>query len=681
MGELIMNRLYVYIAALTAVVAIGCTKEENETCNPLPDNGGEKITVDFISSMESGYLTRTAIGTEEGVRSVNWTEGDKVRILSSDGSSVETGISVDGEIADVTLMQSSTYYAVYPADTDTDYGVDGISFTVPDLQNGKFEEANYMMGATSDDVRNFRFLNMVSMLQIDVDSKEYDKIVIRSNDGSPLVGRQTVQMDSEGSIVSIAASEGSAQIELVPEGEGPFYVAMLADTKLPAGLGFRFYKDGEPVSGALSVTPLSAERSSIRTLKPDAQVVTDWYIAPDGTGNGLSENTPGGPKLLSSLLSLNVADGVVNEGYTNAWRIDEATIHLAEGTYTTTGLLLGFKEAVSFKVVAPEDGNTVLTVQDGSIITLDSENCKASFSNIGFSGGKAADNGGAVLMTAGCEGSILEFSNCTFSENVAGDKSKTTKTDIMLGGAIHLENGEVHFNQCIFDGNTANLGAHISMKSANPKVFINRSVFKNATACHQKGDWLGAAINSANTKAVLCMNNCIFYNNASPNTTTNEGLPCIRTNGVKTLIMNTSFAHKGIRTLNAMNGDNGGHALILNNISKNLGSRSIEVANGGTRKYNLTITNATDDDTDIGSNDNLTINWTEETNLFTWELANVSISNYATVSAIEELVKGSFADFDTWLKTVDTDPYGIDYYGNKRNAEKLNPGAWDEGLN
>ena len=295
-----------------------------------------------------------------------------------------------------------------------------------------------------------------------------------------------------------------------------------------------------------------------------------------------------------------------------------------------------------------------------------------TFENCTFKGCKAPI-GGAIVVESGSR-TTLDFDNCTFSENVAGDITTTSDTEV--GGAIHMANGTAHINQCIFDGNAADIGAHISMKTAETKVYIYRSVFKNGTAYFKgTGSSRGTAIHSSTLGTSLCINNCIFNENISTNFTTNDGLPCIYANGTNTLTLSSSFNHKGLRAITTNNG--GTSALILNNVSKS--TKTNDIANNGTRKYNVT-NGATGENTNIKSNDNLTINWTEETNLFTWELANVSISNYATVSAIEELVKGSFADFDTWLKTVDTDPYGIDYYGNKRNAEKLNPGAWDEGL-
>jgi len=622
---------------MLALAAAGCTKEQGGYESLTAEQTGTAVTRSFTCSLEGEYRTKTVIGNEEGLRSVKWTEGDMVKIISGDGSEVVAGISTAGNIEEVTLMQSGTYYAAYPADTETSFGIDGLAFTIPSSQNGKFEDANYMVAATDDNERNFHFLNMVSMLQLDI-TGDYDKVIIRSNDGSALIGKQTIQIDPDGTI-TIAASETSAQIELSVNGTGTYYVAMLADAYLPAGLGFRFFKDNEPVSGVLSVAALDAERSSIRTLAPTANITSDWYIAPDGTGNGLRAETPGGVKLFTSLLSVNIAEGVTNEGYTNAWRINGATIHLAEGSYTLKDFKIDFKETAEFIVKGPDNGSATLTTADGTIVTI-TANCKASFSKVRFSGGNAEANGGAIYITT----------------------------------------GEVHFQQCIFDGNSAaEVGAHISMNTSDPKVFVNRCVFKNGTANTKNSTgWPGAAIHSANTEATLCINNSIFYNNASANITINDGLPCIRTNGVKTLILNSSFAHKGIRALNATNG---GNALVINNMSKNLGTRPIDMANGGTRKYNLTVSNATVDDTNLGDNANLSINWTEDTNTFTWSLTNVTISKWATETVISDLVSTNFAAFDSWLKSVETNPYGIDFYGNSRNTQKFNPGAWDEGLN
>ena len=663
------------IAALAGLSA-GCVKENGHD-EGVREHDGAHVIMDFTSSLEGDYLTKTVIGDEEDVRSVSWSEGDRISIISGDGSSVTAGIGTDGSIDGVTVMQSSTYYAVYPGDTETEYGLEGLSFTIPSLQSGRFEDANYMVATASDNERHFRFRNMVSMLQIDVDSEKYDKVTIRSNDGSPLVGKQTVMMDQDGNIVSIASSETSAEIEFQVEGAGPYYVAVLADAKLPSGLGFRFYKDGEPVTGVLSITSMTAERSSIRELSPADNIVTDWYVTPDGTGNGLSESTPGGTRLLHSLLSVNVAEGTVNEGYTSAWRINGSTVHLAEGTYTLKDFNIDFKEPVSFSVEGPQTGEAVLTVENGSIMSFKAPGCTASFSNICFTGGKTDDKGGAVNIGSGNTGAILNFSRCVFRGNGAGDKSSQTSTGNMLGGAVFIGAGQVGFDRCVFDANYANLGAHIAVSTASTKVFINRSIFKNGTAYHKKGQWYGAAITVVSTDATLCVNNSVFYNNASHNTSTNDGLPCIKSNGNNTLIINSSFYHKGLRAVNPLNGPS---AYFINNMAKSMSTTARELTNNGNRKYNLARTDCADD-TDFVSNDNLTITWTEDTNSMTWTLdGSVQISAYATEEYISGVVAEKFVAFDTWSRSVEDNPYGIDLYGNVRNSLKFNPGAWDEGL-
>ena len=105
-----------------------------------------------------------------------------------------------------------------------------------------------------------------------------------------------------------------------------------------------------------------------------------------------------------------------------------------------------------------------------------------------------------------------------------------------------------------------------------------------------------------------------------------------------------------------------------------------ELTNNGNRKYNLARTDCADD-TDFVSNDYLTITWTEDTNSMTWTLdGSVQISAYATEEYISGVVAEKFVAFDTWSRSVEDNPYGIDLYGNVRNSLKFNPGAWDEGL-
>ncbi|MBR6732053.1 MAG: hypothetical protein IKL91_04995, partial [Bacteroidales bacterium] len=120
---------------------------------------------------------------------------------------------------------------------------------------------------------------------------------------------------------------------------------------------------------------------------------------------------------------------------------------------------------------------------------------------------------------------------------------------------------------------------------------------------------------------------------------------------------------------------------VVNNVAKYEGSSKRGLANAGTRKYNLTNAESADGDTNYGDYGNLTMSWTNETNMLTWALnETITIAKHATANEISTDISTKFEDFDIWLKTVEEKPYEIDFYGNERNPEKLNPGAWDPGL-
>ena len=72
-------------------------------------------------------------------------------------------------------------------------------------------------------------------------------------------------------------------------------------------------------------------------------------------------------------------------------------------------------------------------------------------------------------------------------------------------------------------------------------------------------------------------------------------------------------------------------------------------------------------------------NWNATEWLYEWSTSK-TVSEYATQAFVAAFVAENVPDFDAWLKTVDVNPYGTDQTGRSRNAEKLNPGAWDTGL-
>ena len=73
--------------------------------------------------------------------------------------------------------------------------------------------------------------------------------------------------------------------------------------------------------------------------------------------------------------------------------------------------------------------------------------------------------------------------------------------------------------------------------------------------------------------------------------------------------------------------------------------------------------------------------WNDQTSLFEWTLnEESSLTVWMKKSELELKVKTAFPEFDSWLKSVDENPYEIDQIGNPRNPEKMNPGSWDPNL-
>lgn len=319
------------------------------------------------------------------------------------------------------------------------------------------------------------------------------------------------------------------------------------------------------------------------------------------------------------------------------------------------------------------------TTSNGTLAVMAAQTT-VTLSTCKFSENVAAKEGGVFYVTNG----VVNLNNCNFSNNGAGtlpaaQDEAPTEFGANRGGAIFVSGGKVHVNQCIFDDNYANIGADIAAINATPVVFVNRSVFKNGTAYANSSDgWRGKSIDTATTKgATLCLNNCIFCNNTSSYITQNTGLPCIKTNGDNAAVINTSFYDTSMRFIRQ---DNATSTYTANNVAK-CDAEKRGLANVGTRKYNLVNSEYSSNDTNYGDLGNLIMSWTDDTNMLTWTLnESITIAKYATVKEISADLSTNFAEFDTWLNTIEDNPYGIDFYGNTRNAEKMNPGAWDSGL-
>lgn len=818
-----MKKIFRLIAAIAATtVAFSCMEEANPEA---PETGssnydGATTVVEFtLDELE----TRTSWDGEDHT----WSEGDIIKLIWMDAQG-QVG-EVPAEVVDNKVTAevgiADTYYAVYPERTayvlETPEGATEPQFsvTIPKYQDGSFAQANIMAAKTSASEKMLAFKNLTHIFKFDLsEGCEYNFFRFCTNStrnqesryaGTPSLitfGEDDVTV---GGPISGTGNTSYACVQLGKDATGPFYLGIRAGAITDAGFGVlasKTGKEGDFTGGLLTTTAVTTTRSKITYLGTlDNYISDDWYITSTGAGSGKSWSDPAGIGLLIDLMKNRTSAGETysGNGTTDVYRLIDARIHIAAGTYNihdasgesymnVAGLAFDAAdryESTKITIIGgypaqPSDGATQdltnadnatifkanttnnsrifrfddqplgylifdgitfkgagetavfsagaasyfnkatpgvvtykncdfidfnnsnsgshgnLLINSTSELTINFEGCKftgnssssngtiavtaehatVNMTNCEISNNTAA-SGGAIYVTKG----VVNLDNCKFTGNGAGAipaTSAAAQSDVTVnrGGSLYISGGEVHINRCIFDGNYANLGADIAVVNDDTKVFINRSVFKNGTAYYynSKTEWRGKSIES-HDKATLCLNNCIFCNNTSKFIEMNTGLPCIKTNGDKTVVVNTSFYDGSMRFINQTDAT---ASYTVNCIAKCDASKR-GLTKWGTCKYNLSNSEVQTDDTDYGDGENLVMSWTDATNTLTWTLnESITIAKYATVTEISTdlSTNTNFAEFDTWLNTIEDNPYGIDFYGNTRNAEKMNPGAWDPGL-
>lgn len=376
---------------------------------------------------------------------------------------------------------------------------------------------------------------------------------------------------------------------------------------------------------------------------------------------------------------------VENPGEQN--RDSNPTVFLCKET-SNTDRMFRFQNTtiydLTFDGITFKNNGTSATAR-GQVMLMDgSTSGKLTFNNCSFKDMVTSNSYGAPCIDIdGVTGSlIINFSGCEFKGN------KCTGNSSHRGGVIHMENSSnttLRFNQCVFDGNEAKTIAALSIMSGH--VYMNRCLIKNsvATLSSNGGDNFYPKTIYLSVSGELCMNNCIIVNSSSPNFTTNGGHPSIAINGTATekcfLLLNSTIYDSGLKLINI--GNTSGHA--VNSIFRTTSTAGVPSGEAWdrttqklhTQKYNLTRpysgeTSVPETNTDYVKKSNLEISWEDDTNTLTWTLSNVT-HTHTNKKDVGDWVSANFSAFDTWLKTVESDPYGIFIDGTERSEYK--PGA------
>ena len=462
----------------------------------------------------------------------------------------------------------------------------------------------------------------------------------------------------------------------------------------------------------------------------------DIYIMTGASGKGESWDDAGGEDLLYSLLN---ASG--DAGDMLAERLYGKTIHVAAGIYnlnksgnSPVSLSSSAAEGFDLEVLGgyPDSGTgnrnpsinkTVFTVSDGRILSIDGKAGNITFDGISFENGNAGEGNYGGALDCSMAGT-LTFNDCSFRQCLSG----------FGGGAVNIRKGTVNFSGCDFESNGVDAqqgvtfnpecaGGAIRVDGQSSKVYVHNSRF-NDNSAHISGDvhvqngasvymnrcllsgaeaiaaslgsgakYPGCSItadeggDNSTARTTMCIFNSTIYDAESTAYTT--GSPQISLISANALVANTTvygFSMGNIRADKRNTAVDNIHiynSLLLQTKQDAVG---INLSNVCSKNDYCSVMNGakngwTVDPLNQVSIDDVDVMWKYETGMLQWTLkAGKTIGNYAERDVLADKVKAAFPDFDAWLKTVDEDPYAIDYAGNQRNPEKLNPGSWDPKL-
>ena len=571
MGDLIMKKtvLFAFAAAAAAFVVASCDKTSlvETPVTPEQEVTDPKTPEDPADGVPEGMVRLTFGVTAEGEGTKtqwngtahSWSDGDQIRIIWGAGDSdyVDAAV-VDGKVT-ATVGQADNYYAVYP--TTAAYALDAsagtLTITIPRYQTGKFEDADIMAAKTPAATPALNFKGVTHIFKIHLtDASTFNRLEFQSLlPNKLLVDPMLVSFDGSGNVTvesqsAVVDGSHSKYVDLqnnITAGND-YYFAVVPGSDLSKGI---IIKARDTQTGSFNVfgfgkSSIDAKRGVITNLGDlDKRIHADWFIKPEGTGDGSSWDNAGGLDLFVKLVGTPTTE---DSGVASTMRLNNAKIHFMEGTYNIEEAYGEQKQFQAGTFSSEVDNVTLIeggypssaTGTDLSgynpssyvtrFISNQSENNDRvfyfngarlydwTFKGLSFENNTAGTNfntpGGAVAINGGTNGNIkfedcsfilttsnssgggalsfrgtaevnAEFKNCTFS----GCSSTSG-----FGGAIWI-NTEKHnltFNGCTFTGNTAAKGGGFLYNQNSGTVIIKNSFFENNVATSSNG--LGGAI-------------------------------------------------------------------------------------------------------------------------------------------------------------------------------------------
>lgn len=441
----------------------------------------------------------------------------------------------------------------------------------------------------------------------------------------------------------------------------------------------------------------TATRTATITLKPEQ--MTEYVITVNqGTSGTVSEGdayfvTPEGIGEKTGLSWDNAMDAAgLAELLSGEASLDGKPVYLMAGEYAVDAVINVAKGVEIYGGYSVSSNGTDTSVKDGETVlsggTLNSillvENQKVRIEGITFANGYSGDDkvGSAITVKGSKETTRLELVDCVLKDNIADDPKWNSCA------ALSLLGGMTYCNNVQFLNNVgANRGAAISMNDATEGDANDYAIFLNQ--CTFIGNYLtqtnmwGEIINAR--RGHFYMNNCTLFGEAP----TTKGNACLVNADAGCVVVNSTFiGNSNISYLFRINNKAQSFATtakVINSLfikngadtACDGGDNNDQLTAGwnvfqGTMNFDLLNTDTDATDTDFG-----TINSSK--GYFEW--TPTSLTAYATLDNVLNTVKAQSSSpfINEFVEWIGND-FGVDQRGQSRNTNKMQPGAYDSGL-
>lgn len=512
----------------------------------------------------------------------------------------------------------------------------------------------------------------------DEDDIQYSPLRVTHEDGSGLY-EENFSSDGETLVMSIKSTvpwtveTDASWLTITPDsGDGDATVTVTAGVN-----------DIDTRTAMVTISSSVANVSFIRfkvTQTYKVVLLDEYYVTPDGDGNGSSWESPMSAARMGSLLS---GDS----------ELSDVPFYLSEGEFKLGGSISvsqkdiriygGYSMESTGTSLDLKGGETILsgdlsgdgTANAGDCAIFDFTNCNVRISDIIFENGYAGDRGSAITVHGSTSDTEVELTNCIVRNCVSTNSDKYGAALSMCGGILKLDNVQILNNVA------TNRGAGITMNEAESSdehdsyLFMNNCTLSGNTV---QNDW-GNALNSR--RGFFCINNSTFYGAQGSNNNSaviNADASCI-------LVNSTFIGNEGnLWVVRNNNGDANtlgiANCLFVKNGTVNSSVDTGDVIDVLSRGWNVFQ----------GTNFSLLNTDTDGTNFIFdgidtasrwYEWTAPALSSYATHQEILSTMRSINASIaEMFIEWVGEANFAKDQRGESRNSSKMQPGAFDPGL-